>query len=92
MGERGFQFEAAAAYIADVFAEQAKWNVLGQGCPRLVDLLFGREDAAGENESAGTLAAGNEAFLHQKRIDADSLGMRHPFDSIILLIVDDVAG
>jgi hypothetical protein len=59
-----------------IFAEKADSGILRNRSSGLVDLLFADEDAAGKNEGAGTLAAGDKAALDEKQIEARFLGVR----------------
>ena len=68
--EGGLKFESAATDVRHVVAEEADGGVGGNGGAGLVDFLFVDEDAASEDESAGTLAARDESALDEQEIDA----------------------
>jgi hypothetical protein len=71
VGERGFEFEAAAADVAEVRAEEAEGSVGGDRGAGFVLLLLADENTAGKDESLGALAGGNEAALHQQFVETD---------------------
>ena len=70
MIEGGLKLETAAADVGHVFAEKADGRVGGDGGARLVDFLFVDEDATGEDEGAGALAALDEAAFNEEKINA----------------------
>src|SRR5580698_1074004 len=82
MVEGGFQLEAAAADVALLFAEQTDGGVGGDGGARLVDFLLVDQDAAGEDERAGTLAAGHEGTLDECQVKTDFQAKRLLFQEL----------
>jgi hypothetical protein len=75
MGESGFKLESAAADVTEVGAEEADGSIGGDGGARLVLLLLADENAAGQDESLGALASGDEAALHQQLVETDFHGL-----------------
>jgi hypothetical protein len=64
-----FEFEAAAAYVFEIGAEEAEFGVDGDLGAGLVDALFGDEDAAGEDEGLCTLAGDGVAVVDEKFVE-----------------------
>src|SRR5579859_5512729 len=85
MLERSLELEATAADVALLFSQDANGNLVGKREARLVDLLLGNQDPAGEDERAGSLPARDKPFLNHKHIDSCPGRGRHPSDSIMLL-------
>jgi hypothetical protein len=75
------KFETAAADEGHVVAEKADGGVRRDGGAGLVDFLFVHENAAGEDQSAGTFAAGDESAFNEKQIDAGFDDGGQGFDS-----------
>ena len=71
MLEGFFEFEAAAAYVLEVGAEEAEFGVDGDLGAGLVDTLFLNEDAAGEDEGLGALAGDGVALIDEEFVEAD---------------------
>ncbi len=74
MGEGVFEFEAAAADVFEVGAEQADVCGGGDGGAGLVDALLVDENAAGEDERLSALAGGGMALVDEEFVEADFLG------------------
>jgi hypothetical protein len=70
VGEGGFKLESAAADVAKIATEEADGGVGGYRVARLVELLLVDEDAAGEDESLGAFAGGDEAALDEQFVQA----------------------
>ena len=68
--EGGLKFESAAADVGHVVAEEADGGIGCDGGAGLVDFLFVDQDAAGEDEGAGALAALDQAAVDEQEIDA----------------------
>ena len=71
MGESVLEFEAAAADVFEIGAEEADGGVSGDGGAGLVDALLVDEDAAGEDEGLGALAGGGVAVVDQELVEAN---------------------
>ena len=69
VGERGLQFEAAAADVAQIAAEQTEFAIVGNGVPGLLNLLLVHQHASSENHGLRPLARGHQATLHQKNVN-----------------------
>lgn len=69
--ECGLKLETAAANEGHVVAEEADGGIGCDRCAGLVDFLFVDENAAGEDESAGTFAALCKAPVNEEDVDAD---------------------
>jgi len=57
------ELEAAATYIGLIFTQEADGGVRGDICTGLIDFLSSYEDASGEDEGAGALAAGDKRAI-----------------------------
>ena len=69
VGEGVLEFEAAAADVFEVGAEEADGGVGGDGGAGLVDALLVDEDAAGEDESLSALAGGGVAMVDEEFVE-----------------------
>ena len=82
VGERRLQFEASAADVTEIAAEQTDQAIVGDGVPGLVNLLLIHQDAAGENHGLGTLARRHQTTLDKKNVNSffqDSLSFSREF-------------
>ena len=71
MGEGVLEFEAAAADVFEVGAEEADGGVGGDGGAGLVDALLVDEDAAGEDEGLGAFAGGGVALVDEEFVETE---------------------
>ena len=62
----GFELESAATDVAQIGAEEANGDIVGDGVTRLVGLLFVDEDAAGEDEGLSAFACRDESAFDEK--------------------------
>jgi len=74
VGEGVLEFEAAAADVFEVGAQEADGSGGGDGGAGLVDALLVDEDTAGEDESLGALTGGSVALVDEELVEADLLG------------------
>jgi hypothetical protein len=74
VGEGVLEFQAAAADVFEVGAEEADGGGGGDGGAGLVDALLVDEDAAGEDESLGAFAGGGVALIDEEFVETDLLG------------------
>ncbi len=86
VGEGVLEFEAAAADVLEVGAEEADGGCGGDGGAGLVDALFVDENAAGEDEGLSAFAGGGVAVVDEKLVETDLFvalfcRVRHFFDS-----------
>jgi hypothetical protein len=84
--EGALEFEAAAADVLEVGAEEADDAVGGDGGSWLVDALLANEDAAGEDEGLGPFARGGVALVDKQLVEAEFFsarlhGVGHELDS-----------
>ena len=86
VGEGVLEFEAAAADVFEVGAEQADGGVGGDGGAGLVDALLVDEDAAGEDEGLGALAGGGVALVDEELVEADLFGAGFREGSCVALV------
>jgi len=101
VGEGVLQFEAAAADVPEVGAEETDGCRGGDGGAGFVDALVVDEDAAGEDEGLGPLTRGSVAAVDEELVEADFLGadsfgvffprVRHAEGRIHLFMVIDKA-
>jgi hypothetical protein len=82
MREGVLEFEAAAADVLEVGAEEADGGVGRDGGAGLVDALLVDEDATGEDEGLGALAGGSVAVVDEELVEAEFFfalfgGVRH---------------
>jgi hypothetical protein len=70
VGEGVLEFEAAAADVLEIGAEEADGCVGGDRGAGLVDTLFVNEDATGEDEGLGTFARGGVTAIDEELIEA----------------------
>jgi hypothetical protein len=68
VGEGVLEFEAAAADVLEVGAEESDDGGGGDGSAGLVDALLVDEDAAGEDESLGAFARGGVALIDKELV------------------------
>ena len=85
VGEGVLEFEAAAADVFEIGAEEADGGGGGDRGAGLVDALFVDEDAAGEDEGLGAFAGGGVALVDEELVEADLFvaffcGVRHSLD------------
>jgi hypothetical protein len=71
MGEGVLEFEAAAADVLEVGAEEADGGIGGDGSAGLVDALLIDEDPAGEDEGLGAFAGWGVAVIDEEFIETD---------------------
>jgi len=74
MLERAGELQATAAHILLLLAEDADGSVFRDGRARLIKLLLAHQYAAGKDEGARPLAAGNKLALDQGQIETDFCG------------------
>jgi len=79
MFEGFFELEAAATDVALLLAEEAYGGVGRNGGAGLVHLLLADENAAGEDEGAGALAAGDQAEGDKEEVNAGFGCLLHLF-------------
>ena len=70
VGEGALEFEAAAADVFEIGAEEANDRVGGDGGAWFVNTLLVDENAAGEDESLCALAGCCMALIDEKLVDA----------------------
>ena len=70
VGEGALEFEAAAADVFEIGAEEADGGGGGDGGTGLVDALLVDEDAAGEDEGLGAFAGGGMAVVDEEFVEA----------------------
>src|SRR5208283_4844963 len=63
------KLQSAAAYVAQILAEQADHAILRHLCASLFHLLIVDQDFAGENQGLRTLAGSGETSIYEKFID-----------------------
>ena len=73
VGEGVLEFEAAAADVFEVGAEEADGRGGGDGGAGFVDALLVDEDAAGEDEGLRAFAGGGVALVDEELVEADLL-------------------
>jgi hypothetical protein len=66
MPQSAFEFEPAAADVAQVVSQQAQRGGFGDGMAGLVDFLFIDEHASGEDKGLRAFAAGKESALYKQ--------------------------
>lgn len=69
VAQRGFEFEAAATYVAQVVTQETDGRSFRNGVAGLFDLLLVDQDAPGEDEGVGALAAGDESTLEEQFVE-----------------------
>jgi hypothetical protein len=70
VGERGLEFEASAADITQVIAEQANDAIVGDRVARLLNFLLIDKDASGENHGLRALARWYETTFDKKNVNS----------------------
>ena len=85
IGKGVLQFEAAAADVLQVGAEETDDCAGGDGGAGLVDALFVNEDATSEDEGLGALAGGGVTLIDEEFVETDSFvalfyGILHSLD------------
>jgi hypothetical protein len=71
MGEGVFEFEATAADVLEVGAEEADGGSSSDGGAGFVDALFFNKNATGEDQGLGTLAGGRMSLVDEELVETD---------------------
>jgi hypothetical protein len=99
VGERALEFEAAAADVFEIRAEETNDSVGGDGGTWLVNTLFVDENTAGEDESLRAFARGGVALVDEKLVNTvfwglaarRVYGVAHRLDSFNCALIDKEA-
>ena len=69
--ERFLQFEAAAAHVLEVFAQESNIGCAVDASSGFIDFLPVHQDLTGENEGLGAFAGGGQAAFEQKLVETN---------------------
>ena len=81
--QRGFEFEAAAADVAEILAKQAQRCGFRDAVAGFVDFLLVNQNTTGEDDGLSTLASRGKSPLYEQLIEPQ-LHLRAPFCGIAI--------